>query len=151
MNKANISSALIDKFLTEKKLAIAGVSRNNKKFGYKVFDHFIKKGYTVYPIHPEAIEIDGIKCYKSAFDVPREIRNLFVVTPKHATDRLIKEALSRGYDMVWFQQKSETPLSIELANNNGLEVISQNCIFMFLDPTGGHAFHRFFMKLFGKI
>jgi uncharacterized protein len=151
MSKANISSVLIDKFLSSKKLAIAGVSRNNKKFGYKVFDHFIKKGYTVYPIHPEASEINGIKCYKSAVDVPIEIRNLFVVTPKYATDKLMEAVVSRGFNMVWFQQKSETPLSIELAQNKGMEVISQSCIFLFLDPTGGHAFHRFFMKLFGKI
>lgn len=74
-----------------------------------------------------------------------------MVTPKHATDKLMEEAVSRGYDMVWFQQKSETLFSIELAQNKGIELIFQKCIFMFLDPKGGHAFHRFFMKLFGKI
>lgn len=44
MNEKIISSALIDKFLSNKKLAIAGVSRDNEKFGYKVFAHLLEKG-----------------------------------------------------------------------------------------------------------
>jgi Predicted CoA-binding protein len=151
MNDKNLHALKIEKFLANKNLAIAGASRNTDKFGYKVFEFLRSKGYKLYPIHPEAESLDGTICYKKPSDIPPDVRNLYVVTPQHATDKLIESAVERGFDMIWMQQKSETPNSVALAKNKGIDIITNRCIFMYIDPKGGHAFHRFFIKLFGKL
>jgi uncharacterized protein len=151
MKEKKIKTDAIDKFLSHKEIAVAGISRNKRKFGYKILELLRSKDYQVYPIHPEASEIDGIRCYKHPSEVPASVRHLFVVTPAQASDNLITEAVARGFDMIWIQQKSETAAAVQMVNDKGIELITGCCIFMFLDSTGGHAFHRFFLKLFGKI
>jgi predicted CoA-binding protein len=151
MTNVNTTSAKIEKFLSSKEIAIAGASRNKMKFGYKVFDHLRKNGYKLHIIHPEAKEIDGVQCYKSASELPANIKNLYVVTNASNTDKLMESAVERGFDMIWMQQKSDTNNSIKIAEEKGIEIISGKCIFMYLNPTGGHNVHRFFMKIFGKL
>jgi len=151
MNSKSSTKALIEKFLSNKEIAIAGVSRNTQKFGYKIFDHFRTKGYNTFLIHPEAKEIEGVVCYKSAKEIPNNVRALFITTNAKATDDVMNDALSRGFDMIWVQQKSETLEVLKLAKEKGIEIISGKCLFMYLDPKGGHAAHRFIMKLFGKM
>ena len=46
------TKASIDTFLSTHKIAIAGVSRDPKKFGYLVFQQLKEKGFEVYPINP---------------------------------------------------------------------------------------------------
>jgi hypothetical protein len=143
--------ALIEKFLSVKEVAVAGVSRDTRKFGYKIFNHFLSHGYHTYPINPEAKEIDGVACYPSAMVIPGNVKNLYIVTNADTTDKVMKDAISRGFEMIWIQQKSETPLSLQMAKENGIEIICGKCLFMYLGPKGGHAVHRFIMKLFGRI
>ncbi len=147
----NITSSNIKKFLDGKDIAIAGASRNKKKFGYMVFNHLKSQGYNLYPVHPETDNIEGVRCFKSLSDIPQNVRNLYIVTPKNVTDRIMESAVERGFDMIWMQQKSDTPYSLELASKKGTPVIKNRCLFMYLNPSGGHSFHRFFVKLFGKL
>jgi predicted CoA-binding protein len=151
MKDNKIKTDAIEKFLSHKEIAVAGISRNKKKFGYKVLELLHSKDYQVHPIHPEASEIEGVRCYQSPSEVPSHVRHLFVVTPANASDRLMTEAVARGFDMIWIQQKSETDVSVQMVKDKGIELIKNCCIFMFLEPKGGHAFHRFFLKLFGRL
>jgi hypothetical protein len=61
-----VSKKNIQDFLEPKKLAIAGVSRNPKKFGHAVFRELKKSGYSVYPINPNTDTLDGEKCYAAS-------------------------------------------------------------------------------------
>ena len=47
----------IQEFLEPKKMAIAGASRNPKKFGGTIVTEAIKSGYELFPVHPDASEI----------------------------------------------------------------------------------------------
>ena len=147
----NRTTLLINEFLQTKDIVIAGVSRNPKKFGNSVFELFRHKGFNVFPINPEAEEINGITCYKSINDIPSNGKNLLIVTPQIATEGIMKDAIKKGYERIWIQQKSETPNVIKMAKDNNIKLIKDRCVFMFLEPEGGHAFHRFIFKLFGKI
>jgi len=147
----NTTTLLINEFLQTKDIVIAGVSRNPKKFGYTVFKLFRHKGFNVFPINPEAEEIDGVACFKSINDIPAKGKNLLIVTPQNATEDVMKNAITKGYERIWIQQKSETPIALKMAKDNNIKLIKDRCVFMFLEPEGGHAFHRFVFKLFGKI
>lgn len=145
------TSDLIRTFLSASDIAIAGVSRDKKKFGYKLFEHLRTHGYSVHPVHPEATQIDGVACYPSFDGIPQTVKHLFVVTPRRATDTLMEQVANRRFEIIWFQQMSETQKSIQIAKDAGAEVITGRCLFMFVDPKGAHGFHRFLMRMFGRI
>ena len=86
----------IKDFLNEKSLAIAGVSRDPKKFGHQIFLDLKKKGYTLYPINPSADIIENEKCYKDVDDLPDGINHLFIVTPKNQSGEVIKKAANKA-------------------------------------------------------
>jgi predicted CoA-binding protein len=48
-----VTKKIIEEFLGPRKLAIAGVSGNSKKFGYLVFRDLKANGYEVYPVNPK--------------------------------------------------------------------------------------------------
>lgn len=140
----------IQRFLGPKKMAIAGVSRNPKKFGASVFRELKEKGFELFPVNQNADEIQGIKCYKSVSDLPDDVKHLFIVTPKASTASVAGEAISKGMDMIWIQQYSDTPEAVEAIQQAGISLIHKKCILMFADPVKGpHNFHRFLVKVFG--
>ena len=51
----------INQFLDNQPIAMAGVSRNPKKFGYTAFKELKGKGMKIIPVNPEADEIMGEK------------------------------------------------------------------------------------------
>ena len=146
------SKKTIDAFFAEKKIAIAGVSENKIKFGYKVYEALKKNNFEVYPINAKYEKIDDDKCYSSVTDIPEDVKNLIILTPKQATANVTKEAVSKGIKSIWFQQQIETKESLQIAREAGVDFVSKECIFMFLEPVKSiHSFHRFFKKLFGNM
>lgn len=53
----------VENFLSQKNIAVIGVSRNTKKFGNTIYRSLKKKGYNVFPINPNAEKIEGDNCY----------------------------------------------------------------------------------------
>ena len=141
----------IQDFLQPKKLAIAGASRNPKKFGGTVITELSKRGYELFPVHPSAESINGITCYPSIAALPEGVDHLFITTRKSQTTGLVEQATDHGMRMIWIQQYSETPEALKIAEGKGIPVISGKCIFMFSEPVSGpHAFHRWFSKIIGR-
>lgn len=142
----------IQEFISKKNIAIAGVSRDAKKFGYQVFKELKNKGYTVYPVNPNADEIEGVKCYHTISNLPEEVESMLITTNKSHTDKLIKESIDKGILNIWVQQTSQTKESVNFASNNSVNLIFNHCIFMFIEPVSGiHKFHRFLKGLFGGL
>ncbi|MFZ4521371.1 MAG: CoA-binding protein [Bacteroidales bacterium] len=144
------TKASIDTFLAIKKIAIAGVSRDPKKFGYLVFKTLREKGFEVYPINPGTDNIDGIPCFRNVGALPLNVHSLLIITPKKLTRELMAAALAKGIDNIWIQQMSETPEAIELTKGHAINLIIKECILMHVDPVNGiHKFHRNLRKIFG--
>jgi uncharacterized protein len=140
----------IKKFLEPKKLALAGVSRNPKKFGGSVFIELKNKGFDLYPVNPNVDEIYGVKCYRTVADLPGDVKNLLILTPKKETAAIVASAAEKGIERIWIQQSSDTPEALEIAAAEKIPVISGKCIFMFAEPvTSVHKFHRSLAKFFG--
>jgi predicted CoA-binding protein len=147
-----ITKANIDRFFESKTLAIAGVSRNPKKFPNAVLAELAKKGFTVYPINPNTDEVAGVKCYRDVASLPAGVESLAIITKKDKTESLVDAAIARGIKNVWIQQMSETPAAIDKATKAGINLIYKKCLFMFSEPVSGmHKFHRSIKKLFGSL
>ncbi len=141
----------IDDFLSGRQIAMAGVSRNPKKFGYVAFKELREKGLELIPVNPGATEINGIKAYNSVSALPEGIDSLLVMTPKPQTAAVVKEARAKGIKNIWIQQMSDTPEAILALEGSGINVITKECIMMFHNPTGIHKFHRGLKKFFGRL
>jgi predicted CoA-binding protein len=147
-----VSKSTIDGFLGQKKFAIAGVSTDQKKFGYVIYKELREKGYDVYPINPNADTIDGNPCYRSISALPDDVKQLVVVVKKTKTMDVLKEARDKGIQDIWLQQMSETPEAVAFATENFNSVVAKKCMMMFADPVVSmHKFHKTIMKIFGML
>lgn len=138
-------------FLSAGKYAVAGVSRDPKKFGNVVFKTLLKKGMDVVPVNPAADTIDGVKCYNSVSDIPSDIKGVIFMTPKEETLSVAREAISKGIKNLWIQQGAESKSVISELEKENVNLIHGECIMMFWKPDGVHSFHRFLKKIFGRL
>ena len=139
-------------FLSSRKMAVAGVSRNPKKFGYIAFKELHDRGFELYPVNPEAGEILGVKCYASVADLPEGINHLVSMVPKEQTFETVRQALDKGIGNIWIQQMSESQEAINLALEKQAGLVVKSCILMYAKPVKGpHAFHRGLMWMFGRL
>ena len=146
-----ITLNLINDFLEPRKMAIIGVSRNVKKFGGAVFKELKEKGFDLYPVNPNADDIQGIKCYKSVTDLPEDVKHILILTPAKETEQVATDCVRMGAKMVWIQQKSDTPKAVKVIEDAGIPLIYKKCIMMFADPVQSfHKFHRFWVRAFGN-
>jgi predicted CoA-binding protein len=145
------TKAAIQEFLSLKVLAVAGASRNTAKFGYTIFHDLKTRGYTVYPINPNAETIDGEKCYPSLAALPQKPDGIVIVTPPAQSEALVREAGKAGIQHVWLQQGADSPAAIKFCEQNGLKVVAGECIFMYFEPTAWfHGAHRWINSVIGK-
>jgi len=142
--------AIIDKFLQNKKLAIAGVSHNPRKFGYLVFKTAKEKGYFVTPVNPKGGIIDGIPCVESVTNLSEDIHNLLITTHKKDTARVVEEAIAKGIRNIWIQNGCESDESIRIAREHNVQLVSGVCFLMYAWPKGAHKFHQTLTKWFGR-
>lgn len=140
----------IETFLKEK-IAVIGVSRDTKKFGYKIYKTLKTRGYNVYPVNPNAEMILDDKCYSDINSLPEDVKNYLITTAPKDTEKVIKDIIAKGAQIVWVQQFSDTPEALAMLKNSNITTISKQCIYMFTKPVKGiHSVHRFFAKTFGK-
>ena len=147
MNKTETISS----FFNSKCFAISGVSKDEKKFGRVVYKTFIEHGLNAIPINPTINEINGIKVYSSISELPSDVDAVVILNNRNKSQDIIDQAINRGIKNIWIQQSSD-PKGFSKSNiDQSFNVITGECIFMWLEPVMGvHKFHRFFKFLFSK-
>jgi uncharacterized protein len=143
------SRAVVDDFLAQKDLALVGVSRSGKKFGNMALRELTANGYRVFPVHPEAETIQGVRCYPSIRELPEPVGGLLIVLPPGQTEDVVREAAAAGIRRVWMQLGSSPPNAVQFCAENGIEAVHSECILMFLRQ--GPVFHRIHHWLWGVL
>jgi len=141
----------VEKFLAQSHLGLVGASRGGKKFGNAVLRELTRKGYRVSVVHPEAAEIDGVRCVPSVSELPDEVGGLVLVVPPEQTEKVVREVAARGVRRIWMQQGAESAAAIELCRESGIDLVHGECILMYAEPAGIHRFHHWLWKLLGKL
>ncbi len=146
------SRKLIDEFLSEKNIAIVGVSRSGKKFGYTLFKDLKTKGYNVFPVNPNTAFIDDEKCYPSLLTLRGKVEAAVLVVPPFATKEVVKDAYSAGIKKIWMQLGSESEEAVIFCEGMGIDVIKNECVLMFAEPAAFfHRAHRWVNGLVGRL
>jgi uncharacterized protein len=145
------SMAVINEFLSAPAIALIGMSRSGKRFGNYAYRALVAKGYRVYPIHPHAAVINGVKCYADYSDLPEAADAALIVVPSTNAVAAVRRAAAAGVHYVWLQQGSESAAVLSACRDLGLKVVSGECILMFARPTGIHKVHRWVWGALGKL
>lgn len=139
-------------FIEQKCIAVAGVSLTSEKFGNAILKELPKKGYSVFGINPKADAGDGTEIYPDFESLPEKPSAVIVTVKPDESENVVKSAHAAGINHVWFQQGAQSDAALAYCSDNGLNFISNECIFMFAEPVDSiHKFHRFIWKVLGKL
>ena len=142
----------INDFISSKRLAVVGVSHNQHKFGTAAYAELKKRGYQVFGVNPTLPEIAGDRCYKDLTSLKDQIDGAVVCVPPDKLEPILREASSIGLRNIWLQQGAESDEAMKVGCDLGLNLVSGKCILMYAEPVNGfHGFHRFFVRLTGRL
>ena len=138
-------------FLSQRSLAVVGVSRNTKKFGNAIYRTLKQQGFKVYPIHREADSIEGDRCYPGFMALPEKVGGVVLCVPPVETEKILQDVLEAGIGHVWMQRGAESYAAIRFCEKNGITAVHGQCILMFAEPVKSfHKFHRWVTMLIGR-
>jgi predicted CoA-binding protein len=105
-------------------VAVVGASTSRAKFGNKAVRAFRNAGFEVFPIHPTADRVEGLKAYPSLDALPadRLDRVSFYVPPEVGLG-LLEQVARKRVGEVWLNPGSDAPEVVERAEALGLNVI----------------------------
>ena len=144
-------------FLAKKRVAVTGVSRSPESHGSNVvYKRLRDRGYEVFPVNPNADEVEGDRCYHDLRSIPGGVEAVVIATsPEHA-DETMRECIDLGIKHVWMHQgPGPGSVSEEAAahgREHGIAVIDGGCPCMF-GPTAdpGHKAMRVILTLNGNV
>ena len=145
----------IQDFLSLKRFAVVGVSRQPKDFSRTLFRELLARGYQAVPVNPDADEIDGQHCFSGLREIQPPVEGALFMTPPAVTDTLVRDCPDAGIKRVWMFRGggagAATPDAIRFCESHGIPAIPGECPFMYL-PGGAwfHRFHGFVRKISGS-
>ena len=142
----------INEFLSLKKLAVIGVSRNANELANIAYRKLKTLGETVYPVNPFTERIENDRCYPNIKSLPEKVDGILIMLPPAKTMDVLPEIAEAGIAHVWLQQQTESPQAVQFCSDHNIHVVYGECIMMFLEPLGfPHRLHRWIKKVTGRL
>ena len=104
-------------------IAIIGASTDRQKYGNKAVRAFHQQGYQVYPVNPNAVEVEGLPAFKSIRDIPIRPQMVSVYLPPSVLLKVLPDIAARGCDELWLNPGTESDEVLAEAQRLGLNVI----------------------------
>jgi predicted CoA-binding protein len=150
------SKQAVDSFLSCRRIAVVGVSRDPKDFSRAVFRAFAQRGYDAVPVNPAGGEVEGRPAASRVGEVQPPPDAALLLTPPAATERVVRECAEAGVKRVWMHRGggagAVSPEAVAFCRDRGIEVVDGECPFMFLPDAGWfHGVHRFVRRLSGRL
>ncbi len=106
-----------------KVVAVIGASSDRSKFGNRAVRAFRQQGYTVVPINPHEVEVEGLKSYRSVLDVPGTIDMASFYVPPAIGLPVIDEVARKGIAEVWLNPGAESEALVARARELHIQPI----------------------------
>jgi predicted CoA-binding protein len=133
-----------DEFLAQKRIAVAGVSRDARQPANLIYRRLRESGHEVFAVNPRAEEAEGDACFAAVTDIPGGVDGVVVVTPPRASAAVVADCVTAGVPRVWFHRGmgpgSFSEDAVALAEGHGIKVIPGGCPNMF--GAGSDPAHR---------
>ena len=137
-------------FLSHKRIAVTGVSRNPGGHGSNVvYKRLRDRGYEVFAVNPNAEEVEGDACYHELRDIPGGVDAVVIATKPERAEATMRECAELGITRAWMHRSvgegSVCDEATVYGREHGITVIDGGCPCM-VGPTAdtGHRIMHFF-------
>jgi predicted CoA-binding protein len=144
-------------FLAHKRVAVTGVSRKPEGHGSNVvYKRLRDRGYEVFPVNPNADEVEGDPCHHDLRSIPGGVEAVVIGTRPEIAEETMRECAELGIEHVWMHRGpgsgSVSPAAAGYGRAHGIKVIDGGCPCMF-GPTAdfGHKAMRVVFTLTGNV
>ena len=146
----------VAEFLAGKRFAVAGVSRSADTAASAIFKKLVKSGYEVFPINPNAREVEGVRCYPDVASVPGSLDGVVIGTRPEVAAEVVRQCVNEGVARVWFHRSfgcgSVSEEAVEACRAHGIDCIVGGCPLMFAEPVDfGHKCMRWWLQRRGHV
>ena len=130
---------MLDSLFKPRAVAIVGASTKELSIGNVIIKNLQRFGYKgkIYPIHPSAPEVRGLKAYKSLAEVPGDVDLAHIIIPAKLVPQIIEECGQKGIHAAVINSAGFSELGTEgaqiqeafLANAKkyGVRIFGPNC------------------------
>lgn len=127
-------------FLHPRSVAVVGASRRPGTIGHALVFNLKQFGFQgpIYPVNPEADEIEGLKVYRSVGELPRPLDLVVIAVPAAAVEGVVAESArvgARGVVVIsaGFAEVSEAGREAQqrmraLVRASGMRLVGPNCM-----------------------
>jgi predicted CoA-binding protein len=147
----------IQDFLAQKRIAVAGVSRNPQTEAANfIYRKLRAAGYEVFPVNPHAERVEGDRCYPDLKSIPQPVQAVMIATRPEVAEQIVHECAEIGISRVWMHRSfgtgSVSAAAAQFCQDNKITVISGGCPMMFCQPVDfGHKCMRWILRLSGGL
>jgi predicted CoA-binding protein len=145
----------VNDFLGQKRIAVAGVSRDDSGHAAAnlIYRRLKKTGHDVFPVNPNMQAFDGDRCYPDVRSIPGGVDGVVIVTRPETSERIVRECGDAGIRRVWMHRglgkgSSVSPEAVEYCRQHDITVIAGACPMMYGPRADfGHTCMRWILKL----
>ena len=149
----------VHEFLAQKRIAVAGVSRNGSQHpvGNLIYRRLKTTGHDVFPVNPQMRTFEGDRCYPDLQSIPGRVDAVVIITRPETTERIVRDCNDAGVPRVWMHQSlgkgsSVSPEAVEYCRQHGISVIAGACPMMYGDGADfGHTCMRWILRVTGGL
>lgn len=149
----------VQDFLAQKRIAVVGVSRDNRRHpvGNLIYRRLKKTGHDVFAVNPHMQTFEGDACYSDVRSIPGGVEGAVVITRPDVTEQIVRECADAGVTRVWMHQSigqgsSVSPAAVRYCQEHDISVIAGACPMMYGPGADvGHVCMRWMLKLTGRL
>lgn len=158
MSTSSLNGKVAD-FLAQKRIAVAGVSRDNSHHpvGNLIYNRLKKTGHEVFAVNPNMATFEGERCYPDLKSIPGGVDGVVIITRPEITRQIVEQCGEAHVGRVWMHQSvgagsSVSKEAVAYCDEHHIAVIAGACPMMFGPGVDfGHACMKGVLKLFGKL
>ena len=145
----------VAEFLAGKRFAVAGVSRQPQQAANAVYRKLRNSGFEVFPVNPNAAEVEGVRCYPNLASISGSIDGVVVATHPDKALEIVRQCGEQGVRQVWFHRSfgrgSVSGEAVEECKTRGIQCIVGGCPLMYCEPVDlGHRCFRWWLGRSGR-
>ncbi|MFN8035597.1 MAG: GNAT family N-acetyltransferase [Acidimicrobiia bacterium] len=130
----------IQRILAPRSIAVIGAGRHHGTIGHELFRNLLAGEFagSLFPIHPTAESVAGVRAYRRITDVPDDVDLAVVVVPAGSVDEVVQDCaaknvrglvvISAGFAELGGAHADEEHRLVETARRHGMRLVGPNCM-----------------------
>jgi predicted CoA-binding protein len=141
-------------FLSQERIAVAGVSRSEDNTANFIYRTLRDKGYSVFAVNPNTEVVEGDPCFPNMQAIPGKVDGVIIITKPEISEQVVADCVEAEVPRVWMHNNTFMPSSVSekataVCRDNGIVVIDGGCPMMFMDF--GHKCMKWVLGMTGRL